>query len=230
MTIAVLCGLGAVTMILIWMWQTDPKPTAPVDIGGGLKLPAYVAGSMSHSWWAVIVLLLVSGSLYLAYVFSYLYLWTVSPQVWPKAGAMPSAMWPVISGGLLFVSVAAALLAARTLPTRRATRVAFAALIGIGMLTLVAAFGIEILTHWQHGLRPAADAHAAMVGMASFLQGELVIPVVVMGAFVLARLFTGQLDRRRRVTFDNLRLLWLYTAGQGLFGLVLIHGFPLVAG
>ena len=32
----------------------------------------------------MVVLMLVAGSLYLAYVFSYLYLWTVSPQVWPK--------------------------------------------------------------------------------------------------------------------------------------------------
>ena len=41
------------------------------------------SGPVSHSWWAMVVLLLVAGSLYLAYVFSYLYLWTVSPQVWP---------------------------------------------------------------------------------------------------------------------------------------------------
>ena len=28
------------------------------------------------------------------------------------------------------------------------------------------------------------------------------------------------------MTFDNLRLFWLYAAGQGLFGLLLVHGFP----
>jgi cytochrome c oxidase subunit I+III len=222
--VATICGIGAVTAILIWLWQTDPKPTAAVDIGGGLKLPTYMTGSLSHSWWAMIVVILVAGSLYLSYVFSYLYLWTVSPQVWPAA--MPSAAWPILSGILLSLSIAAALLAARMVPARRASRLAFAGLIVLGMLTLAAGLSAEIWTHWQQGLRPSADAHSAMVAMASFLQAELVIPVLLMGAFVLGRLFTGQIDTRRRVTFDNLRLLWLYAAGQGLFGLLLIHGFP----
>jgi cytochrome c oxidase subunit I+III len=183
-----------------------------------------MTGSLSHSWWAMIVVILVAGSLYLSYVFSYLYLWTVSPQVWPAA--MPSAAWPILSGILLSLSIAAALLAARMVPARRASRLAFAGLIVLGMLTLAAGLSAEIWTHWQQGLRPSADAHSAMVAMASFLQAELVIPILLMGAFVLGRLFTGQIDTRRRVTFDNLRLLWLYAAGQGLFGLLLIHGFP----
>ena len=86
-----------------------------------MQLPTYVAGPMSHSWWAMVVLLLVAGSLYLSFVFSYLYLWTVSPQVWPKAGAMPSPLWPLLSAALLLISAAAAVLASRTLP-RKARR------------------------------------------------------------------------------------------------------------
>ena len=83
-TLAIICGVLAVAMILVWMWSSDPEPLRRVEIGHGIKLPTYVSGPLSHSWWAMVVLLLVAGSLYLAYVFSYLYLWTVSPQVWPK--------------------------------------------------------------------------------------------------------------------------------------------------
>jgi cytochrome c oxidase subunit I+III len=36
----------------------------------------------------------------------------------------------------------------------------------------------------------------------------------------------GRLDVRRRVVFDNLAILWLYTIGQSLLGLLLVHGFP----
>ena len=58
------CGVIAVVMVIWWMWDTDPGPTkATVDIGGGLRLPTYVTGPASHSWWAMIVLLLVGGTM-----------------------------------------------------------------------------------------------------------------------------------------------------------------------
>ena len=85
---------------------------------------------------------------------------------------------------------------------------------------------MEILAHWRAGLRPDADAHAAMVSMASFLQLQLVLALVVMAAFAIARRLAGMLNRRRRVVFDNLSLLWHYTVAQGLLGLLLVHGFP----
>ena len=48
--------------------------------------------------------------------------------------------------------------------------------------------------------------------------------------FTLARYVTGKLDAERRVTFENTALLTYYTAGQGLLGLLLIHGFPRIIG
>jgi cytochrome c oxidase subunit I+III len=69
-----------------------------------------------------------------------------------------------------------------------------------------------------------------MVYMASFLQLELVLPLFVMTGFVLARWFAGRLDGIRRVTFDNLSLFWHYSVGQGLLGLLLVHGFPRLVG
>jgi cytochrome c oxidase subunit I+III len=51
-----------------------------------------------------------------------------------------------------------------------------------------------------------------------------------MSGFLLARLFVGRIDAVRRVTFDNLALLWHYAVGQGLLGLLLLHGFPRLVG
>src|SRR3546814_9830316 len=83
---AVICGVVAVAMLIWWMWTTDPGPShPPVDIGGSIRLPVYVTGPTSHSWWAMVVLLLVIGTIFVSLVFSYLYLWTVSPDVWPAA-------------------------------------------------------------------------------------------------------------------------------------------------
>ena len=176
----------------------------------------------------MIVLLLVAGSLYLSYVFSYLYLWTVSPQVWPKPASLVPAQWPLLSAALLVASGCAALVSARTLPAQQASRLPFTIAIMFGVSALVAALGLETWTHWRAGLNPAADAHSAMVAMSLFLQAQLAVPLVIWGLFVLARLFTGHLDTRRRAAVENLKLFWLYTAAQGLVGLLLVHGFPRV--
>jgi cytochrome c oxidase subunit I+III len=228
-TLAGLCGAGAVAMILVWMWSSDPKPIAAVDIGGGLRLATHASGPLSHSWWAMVVLLLVAGSLYLACVFSYLYLWTVSPQVWPAPQDLPEPWWPLLAGLALLASAAMATAAMRRVPSRRSSRLGFVALVVSGVAALVAGLAIDVVGHWDNGLSPGSDAHAAMVAMTWFLQAQLVVPVVLWAGFVLARLFAGHIDTRRRVTVDNLMLLWLYSAGQGLLGLLLVHGFPRVA-
>ena len=227
--LAMLCGIGAIAMILVWMWSSDPKPTPTVDIGGGIKLPTYASGPLSHSWWAMIVVLLVVASLYLAFVFSYLYLWTVSPQFWPMPEALPMPLWPMLSALLLAASAGTAVAALRVLPRQRDSRVGFVALVAFGVAALVAAFAVEVWAHWSIGLRPSTDAHAAMVAMASFLQAQLAVPVVIWACFVVARLFAGHVDRRRRATVENLTLMWVYVTVQGLFGLVLVHGFPRIA-
>ena len=222
-------GLLALVMILIWMWGSDPHPLPRAEIGHGIKVPTYVSGSLSHSWWAMVVLMLVAGSLYLSYVFSYLFLWTVSPQVWPKPGQMPPLLWPVMSAMLLAASSGLIMLAGRALSSRSRNRIPFLAAIGLAVLLLCGSTGLEVLSHWRAGFRPNIDAHGALVYMASFLQAQLVLALVVMAGFTAARCVAGLLSRRRRVVFDNLMLLWHYTVVQSLLGLLLVHGFPRIA-
>jgi cytochrome c oxidase subunit I+III len=195
-----------------------------VEIGGGVRLPTYMAGPSSHAWWAMVVLLLVAGSLYLSYVFSYLYLWTVSPRVWPGVVALPALGWPLVSGALLLVGGSAMLAAGRALSARAAYRPI--ALMLIAVVAVAVSLAVEVLAHWQTGLRPAASGYGAMVYMASFLQLQLVLPIVAMAGFAIARRLARRLDAVHRVTFDNLALLYHGAVAQGLFGLVLVHGFP----
>jgi len=229
-TLAVASGLLAVGMILIWMWQSDPKPLPRAEIGHGIKVPTYVSGPLSHSWWAMVVLLLVAASLYLAYVFSYLYLWTVSPQVWPKLVHLPAWPGPLVSALLLVASSGLILLAGRTLFANSRAKIAFCALTGLATVALAGGLSVEVFSQWSAGVRPDADAHGAMVYMAAVLQLELTLALVVMAGFAVARSIAGMLNRRRRVVYDNLGLLWHYTVLQGLFGLLLVHGFPRLAG
>ncbi|MBA3449462.1 MAG: cytochrome ubiquinol oxidase subunit I, partial [Pseudaminobacter sp.] len=199
-----------------------------VDIGGGISLPTYMAGPGSHSWWAMVVLMFVAGSLYLSYVFSYLFLWTVSPQVWAPAGspALPWLGWPGLSVVLLLAGSGLIAAAQRLLPPAGMFRTAVAVLNFLALACLVGSLGVEIAGHWRTGLSPSETAYGAMVYMAAVLFGQLTLAVVLMGGFVIARHIAGKLDRERRVGFENMALLYHYTVAQSLFGLALVHGFP----
>ncbi|MEZ5843414.1 MAG: cytochrome c oxidase subunit I [Hyphomicrobiaceae bacterium] len=232
---AVIAGVLAVASVCVWVWELDPGPAkGPVDIGGGIRLEVYQSGPTSHSWWAMVVLMLVAGSLYLAYLFSYLYSWTVAPRFWPglaaEASALPSSSWAAASALAFAVGAIAFVLADRSLGPSGKPRLATPLLIAIGALSLIAAVGIEVMGHWQAGLRPSDSSYAALVYVGAFLTGQLAGAVLVMGFYTIARHVVGKLDRVRRVTFDNTRLLAIYTACQGIAGLVLVHGFPRVVG
>ena len=226
---AFVCGVFAIAMVLWWMWGSDPGPShANVDIGGGLKLPVYVTGPASHSWWAMVTLLLVAGTLFGSLVFSYLYLWTVSPQVWPAIATLPALGFPLVEAVLLCASSAAISVASRALRTKTAAgpqrRVRLAVL--VAMPLLVAAFGVELAAQIRSGLLPTQDSYGAVVYTFAALQSQYVIVALIMAGYTLARSWRGLLDATRRATFDNTMLLWHYTVGQGLVALLLVHGFP----
>ncbi len=222
---ALLCGVLTLAMIIAWLWQTDPGVNhPPVDIGGGTVLPVYVTGSSSHSWWAMVILLLVAASLFIALIFSYLYIWTVSPEVWPAR--MPAVIWPLASAVAFILSSAAIAFAGRML----ARRWALCLSIILACLALAAAWYFEFQGQWQSGLRPSASSYAALVYTVTAVEGQLVVTAVIMGLYTITRSLAGLLTPVRRATYDNTMLLWHYTVGQGLLGLLIVHGFPRLAG
>jgi cytochrome c oxidase subunit I+III len=231
---ALACAVLAIVFIVIWLWPLDPGPAkGQVEIGAGIRLPTYMTGSQSHGWWAMVVLMLVAASLYLSYIFSYLYLWTVSPDVWPQrvATALPPLDRPLLSAALCIIAVVAFAAADRWLPPA-GTRAILPATLGVlvGCAALVAAVTVEIAAHWQSGLRPQATAYGAMVYLAGVLAAQVVAVVVFMGLFIVARLVAGRTDRERRNSFDHTALLAWYAAAQTLLGLALVHGFPRLVG
>ncbi|MEX0807174.1 MAG: cytochrome c oxidase subunit I [Dongiaceae bacterium] len=231
---AIACGIAALVAMIAWLWQTDPgRNHAPVDIGGGIKVPVYLTGPASHSWWAMVVLLLVAASMFIALVFSYLYLWTVSPDVWPATTGehLPAAHWPFISAAALLLASLAVALSGRMLAAGakigpwplRAGLAAASAVLAVGWL-------LDLCGVWQTGLRPDDSSYAALVYTFIVIEGLLVASAIVMALFTIARSIAGLLTPIRRVTFDNTMLLWHYAVAQGLIGLLIVHGFPRIAG
>ncbi len=223
--LAAASGVLAVAMILRWLWDADAGPNhPPVDIGGGLRLPVYCTGSASHSWWAMIILVMVCGSIFGSLLFTYLFLWTVSPEVWPDPGRLPPINRALMSAPLLLLSSGLLIWLARRLKQGRQELVRWGLPLAIAMLAT--ASGVEGYGQWETGLRPQDSGYAAAVYAIIGWQGLLVVVLCFMGLFTVARSLAGRLTQDRRASFDSTMIIWHYTVAQGLIGLALIHCFP----
>jgi len=218
----------AVAAFLYWLWTgTDLGPIGEGrgDIGGGLVLPTYVTGPMAVSWWAMVGLMLVLGTCYACFVGSYLFLWLVNgDRMWPPAGlGSPLPGW----GGLAFVLYALAagtMLAASGALRRHGALPPWA--MPLALVLLVAGYAADLAALLGSGLQPTQHAHSAITYAILAWHGAIVAVALLMAAYTQARSWAGMIDGTRRLTFDNTMLFWLYTAGQGAVGLVLLHGFP----
>jgi len=211
-------GIGA---LVHWAWHLDPPPEqAAIDIGGGIRLPDYMSGPASQSWWCMVVLMLVSGSFYGCLLFSYLYLWLVSPQAWPHA--MPSFAFPAVS--ILLYVLSAAMLAWTNLRMRSQGRCTGLVL---ALALLVAGLAVDFAAFAD--VSPSASAYGAAVYAILCVGGFFVFVTAFLALFALARQRAGLLDSTRRVVFDNARLFFSYTLAQSAAGLAMVHLFPRVA-
>jgi cytochrome c oxidase subunit I+III len=95
-----------------------------------------------------------------------------------------------------------------------------------GALCLGTAVAIEVYGHLEARLDPTQTSYGALVYMESVLTGQLALAVLIMAGFVTARHFAGRLNREWRASLEHTALLAFYSVGQGLLGLLIIHGFP----
>ena len=213
----------ALVSIIRWLWASDPRPLeGEFDIGDDVRLPAYMTGHRSHAWWAVVVLLLVEGSVYASLVFTYFFLWTVSSGAWPPAPfALPDGASSILAvAGYAFAAVAMAW-SSRALDRSRTGVAAWGLVAGIVVLAGAYWFDLQAVRSVEIGA--AAHAYGAAAHALLSWQGLHVLLVAIVTVYVLARFRAGLVDARHRVTFDTLRLLWLYTAAQGLVTAFVLH-------
>ncbi|MGE5525624.1 MAG: cytochrome c oxidase subunit I [Rhodospirillaceae bacterium] len=221
--LAALCAVIAIASVLHWLWRLDDDPPrASVDVGGGVTLPAHATGSVSHSWWAMVVLIAVAASVFGCLVFSYFYLWTVSPESWPPADELGTP--PYAAAALLLASSGAVAYAGRALRKERHGSVRFALAIAIALA--LAGFIGDFIGHWHTSLRPSTSGYAAVVYTVLGVHGFYAVISAAMASFALARSWAGRLTAMRPAAYDNTMLLWHYAVAQNLAGMALVHGFP----
>jgi cytochrome c oxidase subunit I+III len=224
MPVAAASALIALVAILRWLWEGDPPPAHHLyDVGGGVRLADHVTGSRSHAWWAMVVLMLVNGTVFASLAFAFFYLWTVGTEGWPPAGTFPPAAgwsWAAVSAGVAGHVLANA--------GRKALRghagAVFDLLLVGGVLASWIAFAASVLAMTAAGIAPQAHAFGATIHALLGWQGLHVALVTLMCSYTIARRWRGMLDARRRSTFDNTWLMWHFTAAQGLLLLAIVHG------
>jgi cytochrome c oxidase subunit I+III len=222
---AAIGGIVALVAIFRWLWETDRGMThPPVDIGGGIRLPVYASGAVSHSWWAMVVLMLVDATVFASLAFSYFFLASVNGGAWPPAGmALPERIWAAGAAGAWLAGGAGFLWAGRLLDSGRPAGARWRGVVLGGFLFLLAAFAIDFLAWSGTGVQSDGHAYGAVVHAVMAWQGLHVCVVLLMTGYTLARAWSARLDATRRVTFDNTRLFSYYTAAQGVAGVVLLH-------
>jgi cytochrome c oxidase subunit I+III len=221
--VAVTGAVVAFGSILKWLWEADPAPSDQLfDVGGGLSLRDYMSGSNSHSWWSMVVLMLVDGSIFACLVFSFYYLWTVTLSGFP-----PETLdLPLIGssvGAVLAWSISAAIMAVanRALSSNQRTAMSIALL--AAMFAVWIAFGASLHALLGTNLQPQMHGYASTAYTMIAWQGLHAVLLTLMAAFTLARWWCGLIDAVRRNVFDNTRIMYYYCAAQGVIALLVMH-------
>jgi cytochrome c oxidase subunit I+III len=218
---AVISGMLAVGAVLWWVWELDlPVTQTTADIGAGIVVPAYASGPRSHGWWGMMTLIVVMAMIFLMLIFSYVYLWSQRPHLFPEPVDL-APMWLGITlcGVSIVLSVAARGVYEKSPP-------AAALLVVAGVASLAGAAGLDAVTVWNSGIRPQMDAYGALVFAFLCWQGVFVAVVAMMALYILARLAAGLLVRERPMSLESVILFMSYSAAQGAIALLFTRGFP----
>jgi cytochrome c oxidase subunit I+III len=221
--VAVACGVLAVLCVLRWLWETDRQVAdVEVDAGAGILLPTYVTGPNTHGWWAMIVLLVVIGMIFLMTIFSYVYLFGVHPQFWI---APPDWGWVVPIFGLYAVGAGAAWLAPRSM-TKGARLWTPAVLLLTGSLALTAGAAVDLWSWRSLGIDPEFTSQAALIHAFAVEQALLCAIGILFALYIAARTSRGLVTRPRNTSVDLATIFLVYTAAQGCATALVTRALP----
>jgi cytochrome c oxidase subunit I+III len=224
--VAALCGVVAIGAICWWLWGSDHVPPAPAArVADAVVLPVGARGAATHSWWAMVLLICVDGSIFASLAFTHLHVSMAADVCPPPGAALPGAHWPLAAALALLAGSAAIAWSRRRLdrlPSQRGLR----ALVIAAMLLATAGTGLDLAGHVLAGLAPTAQAWSASVAALLAWQALHLVIVLLCGATLLARSWCGRLRRDARATIDNVALLWHYATVQGLAAMALVRWLP----
>ena len=213
----------ALASIFKWLWETEPAPSKKLyPVGGGIELPDHMIGSRSHSWWAMVVLMLVDGTIFSCLVFAFFYFWTIT-EGWPPAPYEVPSLTLTVAASLLWIGSSAILAFASRSLSKQLNRTLLSVLLIAAILLVAAAFFVTLQTLSTAQVAPSEHSYGAVIYTLLSWQGLHGVLLVLMGGYTIARNLRGMIDTTRRNTFDNTRLMWHYTVAQGVITLAVMQ-------
>ncbi len=216
-------GVIAILCVLRWLWDTDRVvKEEEVDVGGGILLPTYVTGPRSHGWWAMVILLIVIGMIFVMGLFSFFYLYGVQPDFWTAPAGWEGAAVVVplyaLAAGLAWL--------ARFMLAREATQLWTPGVLYLcAAIALTAAVGGDILFWQASGLMPQDSGQGATIYVLLALEAMLAGIALLMAAYLSARNSRAMIVRPRNNSMDLCVLFLLYAAAQGALTAIVTRAF-----
>ena len=224
--ISLALALGVITY---WLWTGTAliQEKEEKEIGLGVRLPLYVSGSASVSWWAMFITMLAVLTAFVCLVFGYFFFWTIHEDFPPDPSPGPGLFWPSTAAVSLLGAWALTLFARRW--NRRDRALGFY----VGLLlaaALAVAGGAALLTGpWVSGLDPASHVYPATVWLLVIWTAGHVAVGLIMQLYCVARRLAGRMTARHDIDITNVALYWHFTALTVVITVAVIAGFPLVA-
>lgn len=223
-------GISAVlafVFILCWVWHTAEIPEKPTrDAGCGYVLPLYVSGPQSVGWWALFIMILGDAAAFVALLFGYFFFWTVNPD-WPPPGQPPlESTLPLLAVIALSLAVPLVRYSIGALNSGRIRL--FVLLVGLGLWGLLLGGVLELGWLLASGLDPKSHAYPAILWTLILYHLLHLAVALVMGVYVLVRLYYKRLAPGYDIDLRNTSLFWHYTVLMGAVTLGVITLFPQV--
>jgi len=215
-------GLGIVAT-LAWLWQTDRGSGArTAQVGEHISIPIGARGTASHSWWAMVILLVVDATVLASIVFAHVHVAMRSDICPPASATLPPLASMTLAAAAFGASSLVLWLAGRTLAERALGGWRVGAVL-VAAACATAGFAILLQAHDAAGLAPRAQAWAATVAALLSYQGFHAAIQLMLAAYLCARAWRGLLTPHQRATFDNAALLWHGSCAQGVVVALVPH-------
>ncbi len=224
----VVAALGLIPLIAVfarWLWTTgDRDAPAQVDAGMGLTLPTQRAARNAPGWWALVVGLLIDGSLFASLVFAYFYLW-LGAEAWPPGSAS-------LTGGWIAVAAMALLAAGEGIMRwglqahRNGLATRFRAGLVLAMLCAIVFLSVHAMALSASASDPRSHAYSSIVWTLAGFHGVHMIVAILIAAFVWWRSRAGSVDKVCDLDARIVAGFWRYAIAQGLVTAAVIHLFP----
>src|SRR3954471_13869929 len=186
-------------------------PTAPARIDGAAldvrELPSFGFSHHAITWWGVLGMMAIEGTVFVIAVVAYFYLRANAPQ-WPLSTLPPDLIWGTINVVILLASLVPNQWMKKAAEAGKLNqlRMAFIAALVFGIAFIV----VRALEFTALNVRWDTDAYGSAVWMLLCLHTLHLVTDVYDTGVLGVLLFTGPLEERRRVDASENALYWYF--------------------